>query len=80
MQIVRRDDDSYLLTLRLPFTERSDLDLSTKGDELFVRVGPYRRTIMLPKLLLAREVTGANLKDERLEIVFERRDPDERPK
>ncbi len=61
-----------MLTLRLPFTERGDLELSTKGDELFIKVGSYRRTIMLPNVLLARSLTAATLKDERLEVLFER--------
>jgi arsenite-transporting ATPase len=62
---------TYVLTLKLPLTEREDLDLSTKGDELFVRVGPYRRTIMLPKVLAMRDLAGAKLADGRLEVTFE---------
>ena len=69
---ITKDGDAYRLTLRLPFTEKGDLELSTKGDELFVKVGSYRRTIMLPNVLLSRSVTKADLRDERLEVVFER--------
>jgi arsenite/tail-anchored protein-transporting ATPase len=69
---ITKDGDAYRLSLRLPFTEKGDLELSTKGDELFVKVGSYRRTIMLPNVLLARSVTKADLRDERLEVVFER--------
>lgn len=69
---ISKDGDRYLLTLRLPFVEKSELELSTKADELFVKVGSYRRTIMLPKMLLARRITGADLRGERLVIVFER--------
>ena len=36
--------------------------MSRKEDELFVRVGPYRRTIMLPGVLSMREVASAALK------------------
>ena len=69
---IAKKGDAYTLSLRLPFTDRGDLELATKGDELFVKVGSYRRTIMLPNVLLARSVTEANLKDERLEVLFER--------
>jgi arsenite-transporting ATPase len=69
---IKKDGDAYVLSLRLPFTRREDLDLSQKGDELFVRVGPYRRTIMLPRALLARKVTSAQLVNDRVEVVFER--------
>jgi len=72
MDIVK-DGTSYVLSLKLPLTEREDLDLSTKNDELFVRVGPYRRTIMLPKVLAMRDLAGARLADGRLEITFEER-------
>jgi arsenite/tail-anchored protein-transporting ATPase len=69
---IRKQGDAYVLSLRLPFTRREDLDLSQKADELFVRVGPYRRTIMLPRALLAREVTSAHVVDDRVDVVFER--------
>ena len=69
---ITREGIDYRLTLRLPFTDRDDLELATKGDELFVKVGTYRRTIILPKLLLSRAITSAALTDGRLEIVFTR--------
>ena len=69
---ITKQGTSYVLTLKLPFTAKDALELSTKGDELFVKVGPYRRTIMLPKMLGARQVTSAQLLDERLEVVFDR--------
>jgi arsenite-transporting ATPase len=71
MAITKRGE-AYVLTLRLPYARREDLDLSQKAEELIVRVGPYRRTIMLPKVLLAREVTSAHLTGDRVEVVFER--------
>ena len=69
---ISKHGTSYVLTLRLPFTAKDALELSTKGDELFVKVGPYRRTIMLPKVLGSRQIVSAELKDERLEVVFDR--------
>lgn len=71
MTIAKHGDD-YHLTLNLAFARKEDLELSTKADELFIRVGPYRRTIMLPKVLAAREIGRASLRDDRLEIVFEK--------
>jgi arsenite-transporting ATPase len=69
---ISRHGEGYLLTLKLPFAEREELDLSAKGEELFVRVGPYRRTIILPKVLATRRVISAKLVGERIEIVFQR--------
>jgi arsenite-transporting ATPase len=70
MSITKRQD-TYVLTLKLPLTTKEALELSTKGDELFVRVGPYRRTIILPKVLASRSIAGARMHDDRLEISFE---------
>jgi arsenite-transporting ATPase len=71
MTIARRDS-GYVLALMLPFATRDDLELSTKVDELFVKVGPYRRTIMLPRVLASRTITSAKLVGDRIEIVFDR--------
>ncbi|MDQ3940932.1 MAG: TRC40/GET3/ArsA family transport-energizing ATPase [Actinomycetota bacterium] len=76
MSITKRGS-AYVLTLNLPFTEKEALELSSKNDELFVKVGPYRRTIMLPKVLMARRITSARLLESRLEVVFERGPSDE---
>jgi arsenite-transporting ATPase len=75
MAITKRGSD-YVLTLRLPFAKKDSLELSAKADEMFVKVGPYRRTIMLPKVLASRSITSAQLLEDRLEVVFERRPSD----
>ena len=38
----RKRDDRYVLTIRLPFTSRDDLDVHRRGEELFVRVRPVQ--------------------------------------
>ncbi|MGH2749053.1 MAG: ArsA family ATPase [Actinomycetota bacterium] len=72
---IERHQDAYVLTLKLPFATREELELSSKAEELFVRAGPYRRTIVLPKVLSARGVGSAKLVDDRIEVTFERREP-----
>ena len=49
----------------LPFTDADDLELGRTGDELLVRVGPYRRAMVLPDALRRRAVAGAQLRDGR---------------
>jgi arsenite-transporting ATPase len=71
MSITRRDD-SYVLSLKLSLARREELEVSTRGDELYVKVGPYRRTIMLPKVLASRGIVSARLREEQLEIEFSR--------
>lgn len=72
MTMTKRGDD-YVLALRLPLAARDELDLATKNEELFVKVGPYRRTIMLPKSLAARDISDARLNGDRLEVTFARK-------
>jgi arsenite/tail-anchored protein-transporting ATPase len=72
---VAKQGDSYLLSLKLPFATRDEIELAVKGDELFVKVGPYRRTIMMPKVLTARVLAAAQMREDRLEIRFDRRTP-----
>jgi arsenite-transporting ATPase len=64
--------DGYRMSIRLPSAAKGDLSLRRVGDELFVRVGPYRRTIMLPRPLVGLEPHGAKLDDGVLTIRFER--------
>ena len=73
---ITRHGDGYVLALKLPFATHDDLELSTKVDELFVKVGPYRRTIMLPRVLASKSITSAKLVGDRIEIVFDRRASD----
>ena len=73
MTIVKHGD-LYMLTLRLSFARKEDLELSTKADELFVKVGPYGVRSCFPRCWLRAQIASAALKDDRLEIVFERSD------
>jgi arsenite-transporting ATPase len=67
---VERRGDVFVLSLELPFADHDDLDLGRVGDELLVRVGPYRRGIMLPDSLKRRTVSAAKMVGDRLEITF----------
>ena len=67
---VRRQGEAVVLELDLPFSDRDELELGRVGDELLVRVGPYRRAVVLPDTLRRREVTGARLRDGCLRVTF----------
>ena len=66
-----RQDGSYMLTLQLPFITKGDVSLMRSGDELIVTIGNQRRSILLPQVLLGRELKGAKLDTGRLHIRFE---------
>ena len=66
--IVKDGDGGYEVTFNLPLAEKKDVDLSKKGAELFVRVGSYRRNILLPDSLARLSATGASIEDGRLKV------------
>ncbi len=70
LQITRRAGRTTL-SLELPFADREDLELGRRGDELLLRVGPYRRAITLPDSLRHQAVVDASLKKGRLKVAFE---------
>jgi arsenite-transporting ATPase len=50
------DGTRYLMTVPLGFAEKNDVDLYRSRDELTLRVGPYRRNIVLPGVLHDLEI------------------------
>ncbi len=58
------------LRMNVPFADRGDLDVYRQGNELFVRLGAYRRSFVLPDTLQRREVERARLADGVLTIDF----------
>lgn len=71
LRLDRRGDD-VVLRIELPFTGRDEIDLTTTADELFVAVGPHRRSLVLPESLRGRAVTAAALDEGSLEVRFGR--------
>ena len=69
---VRKRGTGYVLTMRLPFASREDMDIHRRGDELFIRVGAYKRNLILPQSLKRMTVREANFAGDRLEILFGR--------
>ncbi len=66
--------EGYYLIVPLPFAEKGDLDLYRAADELTLRVGPYRRNIVLPYALWNLDIDNARFEQSRLRIHFTRRD------
>jgi arsenite-transporting ATPase len=71
-QRIDKDGSDYVLALKVPFVDRSDVDLSRHDGELFVTVGNYRREIALPRVLARRETAGASIENGELRVRFAR--------
>jgi arsenite-transporting ATPase len=69
-EIVPDDRGGYRLKVPLPFADKADLDLYRSADELTLRVGPYRRNIVLPYALWSLEIGDARFEEAALNIHF----------
>jgi arsenite-transporting ATPase len=68
--IVEKKDGGFDLSLNLPFVQKKDLDLFQKGEELHIRIGSYKRNILLPYSLLNHSIKKAKFEEGRLRISF----------
>jgi arsenite-transporting ATPase len=59
-----------LLRLELPFTTSDDVGVTRRGSELFVTVGRYRRSVLLPDALARRAVVDAEVDGSSLTVTF----------
>jgi arsenite-transporting ATPase len=67
---ISQDGDDYVLVVPLPFSEKQDVSLLRKRDELTMQVGSYRRSFVLPRVLAGRATQGAQFEDHALRIRF----------
>jgi arsenite-transporting ATPase len=74
---VERRDGRQVLCLPLPHVDRTQLDVLRRGDDLYVKVGAYQRSLLLPAALARAEVAGASVVADRLEVTFADRAPAE---
>lgn len=68
--ITQDAEGNYQLSVPLPFADKRDLDLYRSADELTLRVGPYRRNIVLPYALWNLEIGDAKFENSALNIHF----------
>ena len=68
--IADADTGEVIMSLSIPFAEKAELDVVRTGDELYITVGPYRRSFVLPDSLRRRTVEGATLEDGTLVVTF----------
>ena len=67
---VEEQDNEVTLNMAAPFVDKADLEVLRHGDELYVTVGPYRRSFVLPDSLRRREVSRARLEEGSLLVTF----------
>ena len=60
----------YVLTLDLPFVDRSEVDLAMASGDLVVRIGNVRHHIPVPRMLAGLSPSGAKVEDGKLTVRF----------
>lgn len=65
-----KEDGDYQLRMKLPFVEKQEVELNKFSDELIIRVGSYKRHVLLPRQVAASKSFKAKLEDQHLLIYF----------
>jgi arsenite-transporting ATPase len=65
-----KQDGNYSLKLKLPFISKKDVELNKLHEELVIRIGGFKRHIMLPRQVASLNAVKAKLEGEYLNILF----------
>ena len=68
---ISKRDGGYEVILHLPLADKKSVDLSKRGSELLVRVGGYKRNILLPDSMTRLEAAGASIENGKLTVRLE---------
>ena len=63
-------DGEYRLLLKLPFVSKGDVEINKVSDELIIRLGSFKRNLLLPRQVAASKSVKARLEGETLCICF----------
>ena len=69
-----KENEEYQLIMKLPFIRKGDVELNKVADELIVRVGSFKRHLLLPRHVAASREVKARLEGEYLYIHFKGED------
>jgi len=65
-----KNDGGYELRFKLPFVSREHVELNKVSDELIIRVGGFKRHMLLPRQVAASESVKARIDGRHLSIFF----------
>jgi arsenite/tail-anchored protein-transporting ATPase len=69
-----KNDGTYELRMKLPFASRENVELNKVSDELIIRVGGFKRHLLLPRQVAASPSVKARLEGQHLSIFFKGED------
>jgi arsenite-transporting ATPase len=65
-----KENNNYRLKLKLPFVSKKDVELSKLYEELVIRIGGFKRHILLPRQVASLNSVTAKMEGEYLNVVF----------
>lgn len=71
---IYEEEGEGVLSLKLPFSMKQDVELYRSDDALLITVGSYKRSVSLPYTLMRKEIRNAEFQGGRLLIRFEKED------
>ena len=68
----KTSEDEYRLEIPMRFAPKEEINVLRKEDDLVVRIGTFKRNILLPRAIHAMETAGASMEGDRLVIRFKK--------
>ena len=66
-----KENNGYRLKLKVPFALKKDIELNKRNEELVIRIGGFKRRILLPRQVAPLTSVKAKLEDEFLNVFFQ---------
>jgi arsenite-transporting ATPase len=66
----RKVKGDYFLDIKIPFLTKKEVELSKRNEELIIRIGGFKRYVMLPRNIATREPSGAKIERNKIVIKF----------
>ena len=60
----------YRLEIKLPFVSKEQIDVNRKNEDLVVRIGTFKRNVLLPRAIAHLRTEGASMENGRLVVRF----------
>lgn len=69
-----KEAGEYRLIVKLPFIAKGDVEINKLSDELIIRIGGFKKNMMLPRQVASSKSVKAKLEGDQLSIVFKGED------
>jgi arsenite/tail-anchored protein-transporting ATPase len=65
--------DEYKLNVAMPFAPKDKIDVLRENEDLVIRIGTFKRHVLLPRAIHGLETVGAAMEGDRLVVRFKRK-------